>query len=367
MQAAYSKRQKERLRRSEARQRPLGRTIRQTLADLCRQLVVFLFNQVGVGCLLLGYTVSGAFVFRYAEAEYDRELTARVEEHRLTAARSLWRVTCQLNQFNVTEADWWRLVTNLTTSYQHNVTGFVRRGYLGGSSEQSIWTVPSSIIYCISIYSTIGYGYLTPRTTWGKVCTIIYAIIGIPLMLLYMSNVGAVLANFFKFVYFRMYRRRRRAHLRADYLGVASGPASVSVSEGLAALARHDEPTTVPIAGCVLVMAGYVLAGGLLFGEWEGWTYLDGSWFCFVSLVSVGFGDLVPGFSAREADSSAVDVKLIICAVYLLLGMSLIAMCFSLMQEDAIGKLRKFMMRIGCLRPASSDDWDATTSSDPVP
>ena len=158
-------------------------------------------------------------------------------------------------------------------------------------------------------------------------------------------------------------RRRRRAQLRSDYLAFrAGGAASVSVEEGLAALARRPEPKTVPIAGCVLVMAGYVLAGGALFGRWERWSFLDGCWFCFISLVSVGFGDLVPGFSVRETDSTSVDVKLSLCAVYLLLGMSLIAMCFSLMQEDAIGKLKKFVTKIGCLRPA--DDWDATTTSE---
>ncbi|XP_043189472.1 potassium channel subfamily K member 18-like [Amphibalanus amphitrite] len=365
MQSAYSKRQKDRLRLSEDRHRPLGRTIRQTLAEICRQTIIFLFNQVGVGCLLLGYTVSGAFVFRHTEAEYDRQLTAHVEMHRETTARDLWELTRQMNQFNVTEPDWWRLVTNLTAEYQQDVIEFVRRGYLGGSSDQSIWTVPSSIIYCISIYSTIGYGYLTPHTTWGKICTIIYAIVGIPLMLLYMSNVGAVLANCFKFVYFKMLRRRRRAQLRSDYLAFTSGgAASVSVEECLASLARRPEPTTVPITGCVLVMTGYVLAGGVLFGRWEGWSFLDGCWFCFISLVSVGFGDLVPGFSVRDTDSTSVDVKLSLCAVYLLLGMSLIAMCFSLMQEDAIGKLKKFVTRMGCLR--QTDDWDATTSSDPA-
>ena len=157
-------------------------------------------------------------------------------------------------------------------------------------------------------------------------------------------------------------RRRRRAQLRSDYLTFSSGGvASVSLEQGLAALSRRPEPTTVPIAGCVLVMAGYILAGGILFGEWEGWSYLDGAWFCYISLVSVGFGDLVPGFSVRETDSTSVDVKLSLCAVYLLLGMSLIAMCFSLMQEDAIGKLKTFMTRIGCLRPA--EDWEEATAS----
>lgn len=39
----------------------------------------------------------------------------------------------------------------------------------------------------------------------------------------------------------------------------------------------------------------YILSGAILFGRWEDWNYLDGSYFCFISLSSIGFGDLVPG------------------------------------------------------------------------
>lgn len=39
----------------------------------------------------------------------------------------------------------------------------------------------------------------------------------------------------------------------------------------------------------------YILLGASLFEAWEKWNYLDGSYFCFISLSSIGFGDLVPG------------------------------------------------------------------------
>lgn len=48
-----------------------------------------------------------------------------------------------------------------------------------------------------------GYGNICPKTKWGKVVTIVYAIIGLPLFLLYLSNIGDILAKSFKWTYAR--------------------------------------------------------------------------------------------------------------------------------------------------------------------
>lgn len=41
--------------------------------------------------------------------------------------------------------------------------------------------------------TTTGYGNTTPTTELGKIVTIFYAIIGMPLFLLYLSNIGNLL------------------------------------------------------------------------------------------------------------------------------------------------------------------------------
>lgn len=58
-----------------------------------------------------------------------------------------------------------------------------------------------------------------------------------------------------------------------------------------------------------------------------------------------GFGDIVPGQTLDE-DSQE---KLIVCALYLLFGMALIAMCFKLMQDDVVQKARWLGQRIGII------------------
>ncbi|KAG5328139.1 KCNKC protein, partial [Acromyrmex charruanus] len=94
----------------------------------------------------------------------------------------------------------------------------------------------------------------------------------------------------------------------------------------------------VPSTACLWVIFGYIIIGSIIFAEWEGWDYLDSTYFCVTSLCKIGMGDLVPGWSHSTEDS---QTKLIINFVYMLLGMGLIAMCYNLMKEEVYVKARE--------------------------
>lgn len=100
---------------------------------------------------------------------------------------------------------------------------------LAGSDEQSKtssqWSFSGALLYSIIVITTIGYGNVAPRTgkcthhlyltsnelplarntltDMGKIVTILYAIIGIPLMLFCLSNIGHAMAHSFKFIYWK--------------------------------------------------------------------------------------------------------------------------------------------------------------------
>lgn len=82
--------------------------------------------------------------------------------------------------------------------------------------------------------------------------------------------------------------------------------------------------------------SSYVCGGALLFSKYEGWDFLNGSYFCFISLSTIGFGDIVPGDKTygAGADGGAINISFVLCSMYLMLGMALIAMCFNLMQVN---------------------------------
>lgn len=157
-----------------------------------------------------------------------------------------------------------------------------------------------------------GYGSVSPRTSWGKLVTIIYALIGIPLMLLYLSTTGDLLARSFRKLYGKIcgiQPQREASHCPCA------------------------NPVRVPVFLCLIIVLAYICSGALLFHRLENWSLLEGSYFCFTSLGTIGFGDLLPGQKAE-------DISLCACSAYILTGMALVAMCFSLVQDQVVNLLR---------------------------
>ncbi|KAJ0183563.1 hypothetical protein K1T71_001539 [Dendrolimus kikuchii] len=90
---------------------------------------------------------------------------------------------------------------------------------------------PTSVFPLVSAGRRARYGHIAPKTQTGKVVTIFYAILGIPLMLLCLSNIGDVMASSFRFLYWRMCcyvctrppKRRNRHHHPSSRRSVRGG------------------------------------------------------------------------------------------------------------------------------------------------
>lgn len=353
----------------------------------CRKFAAFLFSHVGLCALVVGYSVLGAFAFRALEGPYEVRKASQVRALREQTVSRLWDVTAALNVLY--KDNWTAAVNEHIREFQLRLVAAVKDGYDGKESgREQQWSFSGAFLYSLTVITTIGYGNIAPKTNWGKIVTILYAIVGIPLMLLYLTNIGDILAKAFKYVYRRLctcdhhrggdssvrraqaYTTRRAAGAHVNHIALEQGLLAGEGINGFTAVDRmgHDakldtymDPfqdeerprVTVPIFLCMTIIGGYICGGAVLFSVWEEWNYLDGSYFCFVTLSTIGFGDLVPGDTV-VSDSGSQE-KLVICSLYLLVGLALIAMCFNLVQEEVVHKLRAIGRRFGVVSDEDSD------------
>ncbi|ULU00405.1 hypothetical protein L3Y34_001116 [Caenorhabditis briggsae] len=114
----------------------------------------------------------------------------------------------------------------------------------------------------------------------------------------------------------------------------------------------HRAHEKMPVSVGICIVFAFISGGAWLFAWWENWNGFDGAYYCFITLSTIGFGDIVPGQALDEGSQE----KLVVCALYLLFGMALIAMCFKLMQDDVVQKARWLGQKIGILvRDESSE------------
>ena len=123
----------------------------------------------------------------------------------------------------------------------------------------------------------LGYGHMVPKTSWGRVFCILYALFGIPITALMLRSVGnritewiiAMIKQFDRKVY---NRETENAEIK-----------SAIIAFGLLWL--------------------IILLPAIVFHHIESWDYLESVYYCFITFSTIGFGDLVP--SALRADGKA--------------------------------------------------------------
>ena len=179
----------------------------------------------------------------------------------------------------------------------------------------------------------------------------IYAIVGLPLMVGTLASVGNVLAKSFKWLYNSVFCcgccvRHRKARIRIkppaimwkvnkDGKPVGDGP-SVLAEDSDSDFEDEDE-VNIPLTVSLLVIAISLLCGAAIFVNFEDWPFLDGAYYSFVSLSTIGFGDLVPNFSDENGQVNAG--KLVVTWLFLVFGMALVSMCLQMMQDEVGQKI----------------------------
>jgi len=129
------------------------------------------------------------------------------------------------------------------------------------------WTFAPTVIFCLTVVTTIGYGYMYPVTDEGRGFCIFFALIGIPLFMACLAVYAQHTANFIRWVCKKLR----------------------SIMGG-----QEEENETVQQIVTVLFCLLVILTFSAYLSYKEKWSYFDSIYFTFISFTTIGFGDLYP-------------------------------------------------------------------------
>ncbi|CAF1141115.1 unnamed protein product [Adineta steineri] len=334
--------------------------------DFCRFLIQFLFSQLGLIILVFIYIMMGGLLFYTIESKYELRKNEQIKikhlhhihnirhivteefnwmlnasfELRYALWRgmlsrldayddTLWHVKVQSERFD-------RLIDNELAHMQADEEKLAdKQDAPSDASYNQKWTFSTAMLYSATLITTVGFGNIAPKSMSGKLITCLYAMIGIPIMIVYLTNTSNILVfifiRYYSMIYNFIHRIKRRWRRRRQ------SKLSVEIENETV---QHNVPIIVAFGVLVL----YIVAGGILFSYWEGWSYVDGAYFSFITFTTIGLGDLVPGKGTLTENKNG---KSILCALYLLFGLAFTAMCFKLMQEDLFAFKQWIFTRLG--------------------
>ncbi|XP_077990037.1 potassium channel subfamily K member 18-like [Glandiceps talaboti] len=362
----------------------------QTCKRILKRTFRLLFTHVGLALLLIAYAVVGAVAFQAIEAPRQEQEIDDMKIAQRRVLETLWNIT--RNQYdNFTE--WVDDVGEIFQTFEHEH----KQPLLQSLSDDQLpsWTFYRSLFFACTVFTTIGYGHMAPETAGGRVFCMIYALFGIPLLMLVLVDLGTLLARGTKYLYLRLFRphilrkTRRVSCFDKQKKGEEKSPEpekgtnfknpmtdpdsqkdeNWKTEYGHNAIVMEDNRDDdgnegrerlddvefdIPILAILGFGFLYVCILALLLSLWEEWTYFECFYFSFITLSTIGFGDLVP-----EHQKNTIAASFLI-----LFGMTVMTMCITLSQNKIQHSLKYVGWRIGVKSKPKPDGKEDETKPD---
>ncbi|XP_055925608.1 TWiK family of potassium channels protein 7-like [Argiope bruennichi] len=338
----------------------------------CGKLILrLLFSHVGLFLLVCLYAGFGAWLFSTLEFEYENYLRKERYIRSVDVNDSIAYLSALFYYLKdkVSQEEWDARVYQELRDLDRFIVGAVKNFSYDSTMDMDKWdrewSFGNGLLYSVTILTTIGYGHVTPKTQIGKVVTILYSLIGIPLTLIFLANIGDLMASFFRYAYSRLCCRwcrgtRRRCEYPPEAVAQMGGRLPPLSSDVVGEEAYM--PTSqiqIPILLNLMFISLFILLGSVMFAFLEEWDMLSSGYFTFITLTTIGFGDYFPGKAFHGYKGSITKtLTLMGTCFYMMLGMALVSMCINLMQEQLTAKVKWVANEIGLIKQPDIPDTD---------
>ncbi|XP_062896710.1 potassium channel subfamily K member 5a [Mobula hypostoma] len=254
---------------------------------------------------IIFYLSIGAAIFQVLE---EPNWTEAVDQYKIKKSQILEEYPC------LTKAALEKILATVEEAAGQGVT-------ITGNKTFNNWNWPNAVIFAATVITTIGYGNISPKTSPGRLFCIFYGLFGAPLCLSWISALGRFFGG------------------RAKKLGEAL------TRKGVSPRKAQITCTAIFIVWGVLI---HLMIPPFIFKVTEGWSYIEGLYFSFITISTIGFGDFVTGVNPN-ADYHVLYRYFVELWIYL--GLAWLSLFFNwkvsmfVQAHKAIKKRRKRMRR----------------------
>ncbi|VDK46113.1 unnamed protein product [Anisakis simplex] len=298
--------------------------------------------------ILILYLGFGAILFNYLERENEiqekREYSILLKNVRESLCNNSTEQCKQLELLL-------ELNSNLTSagllyqSERFDISGsFFFAGTVISTIGKNASSNPSIFVW---ISHRLGFGMSTPRTTIGRLTTIVYGVLGCACCVLFfnlfLERFITILTYVLRYVHDRKVKRRHECDESLPIPLCAHEVGNLSTFSSLNGVEEGWKPSVYKVFVILFVICTILMfSAAYFYSSTEQWTYTDSLYFCFTGFATIGFGDFVP-YQGSDFDYSHNLVRI---ANFLLLSLGACCMyCLFNVSSIVIRQLLNWLIR----------------------